>query len=73
MRLFASAGKVRDLQQRMEQDKVRVLAGDIGGSFGLKMCVRPSAGALNTQKNNIGHQLRISAGTAIGTVSVGSL
>ena len=40
------------------------------GSFGLKICVRPSAGALNTQKNIIGHQFRIKAGTAIGTVSL---
>ena len=40
------------------------------GSFGLKIWVPPSAGALNTAKNTIGHQLRTSAGTAIGTVPV---
>ena len=43
------------------------------GSFGLKMCVRPSAGALKTQKNIIGHQFRTRAGTAIGTVSLASV
>ena len=43
------------------------------GSFGRKIWVRPSAGALNTVKNIIGHQFRTSAGTAIGTVSVRSV
>ncbi len=35
------------------------------------MWVWPSPGDLNTMKNIIGHQLRISAGTAIGQVPVG--
>jgi hypothetical protein len=43
------------------------------GSFARKMCLRPSAGALNTQKNTIGHQLRINAGTATGIVSLRSV
>ena len=43
------------------------------GSFGLKICVRPSVGDLKTMKNIIGHQSRMSAGTAIGTLPVGSV
>jgi hypothetical protein len=44
------------------------------GSPGLKMCVRPSAGALKITKEIIGHHsVRIKAGTAIGVVSVGSV
>ena len=59
-----------------DEFKIGLLRDDVicaKGSPGRKICARPSAGDLKTTKNIIGHQFRISAGTAIGTLSVGSV
>lgn len=44
----------------------------MNGSPGLKICVPPFGGVLNTTKEIIGHQfVRSNAGTASGTSSLG--
>jgi hypothetical protein len=70
---FSLGGSSTFISTSSKLDSSGITVNCANGSLGLKICVRPSAGDLKTMKNIIGHQFRMSAGTAIGTLPVKSV